>query len=355
MRTRSCFEEFKSESETVVIEATRRRTLPPRATAHRRRKEPAVNATGMNYRIPRSRPLPRRSFLKHAAMVSGMLALARGLPFSSLGQGPTRAGLKDYPFFPFCIDWHDAQKRSFAEQASMLKELGYEGVGHIWLDQVEERIKTLDDAGLKLFQITMTVTLAADKPAYDARFKDVLALVKGRSTQFCLLIGGAKPSDPAADPRGVATLREMSDLARDSGAQLLLYPHVGDWIERIEDSVRVAQKVDRPNVGSMFNLCHWLRVDQQREYAPLLKQAMPRLWAVSINGAALRDDQPGWERYIQPLDKGDFDVGRLLKTLKELGYRGPIGLQCYGIGGDAREHLARSMAAWRKLSDNLKP
>ncbi len=237
----------------------------------------------------------------------------------------------------------------------MLKELGYEGVGHIWLDQVEERIKTLDDAGLKLFQITMTVTLAADKPAYDARFKDVLALVKGRSTQFCLLIGGAKPSDSAADPRGVATLREMSDLARDSGAQLLLYPHVGDWIERIEDSVRVAQKVDRPNVGSMFNLCHWLRVDQQREYAPLLKQAMPRLWAVSINGAALRDDQPGWERYIQPLDKGDFDVGRLLKTLKELGYRGPIGLQCYGIGGDAREHLARSMAAWRKLSDNLKP
>jgi hypothetical protein len=46
-------------------------------------------------------------------------------------------------------------------------------------------------------------------------------------------------------------------------------------------------------------------------------------------------------------------VGRLLKTLKQLGYRGPIGLQCYGIGGDAREHLARSMAAWRKLRVNL--
>lgn len=109
-----------------------------------------MNTTGINCRIPRSHPLHRRSFLKRAAMVSGMLALARGLPFSSLGQEQTRAGLKDYPFFPFCIDWHDAQKRSFAEQASMLKELGYEGVGHIWLDQVEERIKTLDDAGLKL-------------------------------------------------------------------------------------------------------------------------------------------------------------------------------------------------------------
>ena len=77
---------------------------------------------------------------------------------------------------------------------------------------------------------------------------------------------------------------------------------------------------------------------------------MPRLWAVSINGADLQDDKPGWDHYIQPLDKGSFDVGALLTTLKELGYKGPIGLQCYGIGGDAREHLARSMAAWRKLS-----
>jgi sugar phosphate isomerase/epimerase len=258
-----------------------------------------------------------------------------------------------YPFFPFCIDWHDARKRSFQEQAVMLKELGYDGVGHIWLDNLAERVKTLDEAGLKLFQITMTVDVAPDKPAYDARFKEVLALVKGRHVQFALLLNGMKPSDPSVDPHAVEILRQMSDLARDSGAQLLLYPHVGSWVERIEDSCRVAEKVDRPNVGVMFNLCHWLRVDRQRDYQPLLKRAMPRLWAVSINGADELDDRPGWDHYIQPLDQGSFDVGPLLKTLKQLGYRGPIGLQCYGIGGDAREHLARSMAAWRKLRVNL--
>ena len=48
---------------------------------------------------------------------------------------PGGAQLKDYPFFPFCIDWHDAKKRGYAEQAAMLKELGYEGVGHIFLDR----------------------------------------------------------------------------------------------------------------------------------------------------------------------------------------------------------------------------
>ncbi len=261
---------------------------------------------------------------------------------------------KAYPFFPFCIDWHDAKKRSFEQQAEMLKSLGYDGVGHIWLDHVAERLKTLDAVGLKLYQITMVVDVAPDKQAYDPRFKDVLALVKGRNVQFALLVNGAKPSDTTVDPHAVKILCEMSDLARNSDAQLLLYPHQSSWIERIEDAIRVADKVDRPNVGVMFNLCHWLRVDKQRDYKPLLKKAMPRLWAISINGADPYDETPGWGHYIQPLDCGSFDVGGLLKTLKELGYRGPVGLQCYGISGDAREHLMRSMAAWHKLSVNLK-
>jgi hypothetical protein len=36
-----------------------------------------------------------------------------------------------------------------------------------------------------------------------------------------------------------------------------------------------------------------------------------------------------------------------LKTLRGLGYKGPIGLQCYGIQGDERDALAESMKAWR--------
>ena len=278
----------------------------------------------------------------------GQAAPAPAAPAQSASTRPA------YPFFPFCIDWHDAKGRSFTEQAAMLKELGYDGVGHIWLNGVAERLKSVDDAGLKLYQITMVVNVAPGKTPYDAKFKEVLALVKGRQMQFDLLLNGMKSSDASGDAHAVEILREMSELARNSGSQLLLYPHQGSWVERIEDSIRVADKVDRSNVGVMFNLCHWLRVDKQRDYRPLLKQAMPRLWAISINGADQLDEKPGWDHYIQPLDKGSFDVGAFLKTLKELGYKGPIGLQCYGIGGDARVHLARSMDAWRKLSVNLK-
>ena len=286
--------------------------------------------------------------LSFLCLFSGTVQSASGEEVKSVTSLQTVAPTV-HPFFPFCIDWHDSKKRTFAEQAQMLKELGYDGVGHIWLDKVAERIKTLDEAGLKLFQITMTVDITPGKPAYDAQFTNVLSLVKGRHVQFCLLINGAKPSDTAADERGVQILRQMSDLALDSGSQLLLYPHVDCWVERIEDSTRVASKVDRPNVGAMFNLCHWLRADKGRDYKPLLKAAMPRLWAVSINGADNLDEKPGWDHYIQPLDRGSFDICALLKTLKEIGYQGPVGLQCFGIGGDTREHLAKSMEAWKKL------
>ena len=260
---------------------------------------------------------------------------------------------KTNAFFAFCIDTHDAKKRNLEQQAALLKELGYDGVGHLWLDNIPERLKTLDAAGLKLFQITMTVDITPGKQAYDPRFKEVMPLLKGRGVQFLLLMNGLKPSDPAGDERAVEIIREMAALASDSGAQILLYPHSYMWMERIEDAVRVADKVDRKNVGVMFNLCHWLRVSKDRNYKPLLAKAMPRLWAVSISGADEFDEKPGWEHYIQPLGRGSFDMLAFLKTLHQLGYAGPIGLQCYGIPGDVRDNLAESMKAWRSYSAPL--
>jgi sugar phosphate isomerase/epimerase len=271
----------------------------------------------------------------------------------AVGTRATAAEAPAPPLFAFCMDTHDAKKRSLAEQAELLKELGYAGAGHLWFDKVPERLRTLDTAGLKLFPIYVRLSLAPGaKQPYDPRLKEVLPLLKGRDTMLAVLIGGAKRSDESADPRAVELLREMADLARPHGVRLALYPHAGDWLERVEDAVRVAKKVDRPNVGVMFNLCHWLRVGDEQQMRPLLEAARPYLFAVSINGAdhaaAIR---AGKGKMIYPLDQGEFDLGALLQALRDVGYRGPIGIQCFGIPGDARAHLARSMAAWRKLNE----
>jgi len=104
-----------------------------------------------------------------------------------------------------------------------------------------------------------------------------------------------------------------------------------------------------------FNLCHWLRVDDEKNMKSLIESAMPHLFVVSINGA----DSGGkdWKTLIQTLDRGTFDVRKFLKTLADSGFTGPIGFQGYGIGGDAHDNLnrtmdaCRTMDAWRELNE----
>ena len=82
--------------------------------------------------------------------------------------------------------------------------------------------------------------------------------------------------------------------------------------------------------------------------------AMPRLMVVTINGAdAVEEPGAGWDRLIQPLGQGTFDVEALLRALHRFGYRGPVGLQCYAVPGDKRENLKQSMTAWQAMSGRI--
>ena len=74
---------------------------------------------------------------------------------------------------------------------------------------------------------------------------------------------------------------------------------------------------------------------------------------VSINGADGKQPGYSWDRLIQPLGRGDYDVCGFLKKLKTAGYKGPIGLQCYGIKGDPLENLKQSVSAWKEYQAQL--
>lgn len=303
-----------------------------------------------------------RECLVLAAACAGMVALAAlaispsALSAAEAATQPATAGRQgDWPLFALCMDTHDAKKRTLAQQAEMLKELSYSGAGHLWLDKVAERIDTLDAAGLKLYQIYMRLNVApgASQP-YDPKLKEVLPLLKGRPTMLALLVSGGKPGDQSGDERAVVLLREIAGLAQPFGVKVVLYPHVGDWLEKVDDAIRVADKVGRPDVGVMFNLCHYLKTGDEKDIPAVLAKAGPRLMAVSINGSPTGAEvRAGKGVWIAPLGEGGFDMGGLLRNLHAVGYKGPVGLQCYGIRGDASEHLARSMAAWRKLCAGL--
>ncbi|NQU25152.1 MAG: sugar phosphate isomerase/epimerase [Candidatus Nealsonbacteria bacterium] len=241
--------------------------------------------------------------------------------------------------------------------APLLEGLGYAGLGG-GPAGAAEMATALEKRGMKLFNVYVTTNFDAATPALDDRMRKVVDDLKGHDSAIWLAVGKVSAdgktfahSSADGDKVALAKLGELADYAEPRGVKIALYPHTGMWLARVEDGVRVADKLNRPGVGATFNLCHWLKVEGDVDPAPTLKAAMPRLMFVSINGADGGDTKTlGWKQLIQTLDRGSYDVGKLLATLRKLGYTGPIGLQAYGIGGDQRENLTRSMAAWKRIS-----
>ena len=257
-------------------------------------------------------------------------------------------GLKN-AFFAMDTGTRDERHQTPESQARMLKALGYAGVG--WSPgQVPEMLAALDREGLRMFNVYIGVDIDGIHRAAPDDIIKLIGQLKGRDTVIWLHVSSKKypkPSDEAGDADAVEVLRDIADRARQAELKVALYPHTWSWLERVQDAVRLARKVDRNNLGVTFNLCHCLKVGDEAGIPSLLEMARPHLFFVTINGA---DHAGDWDRLIQPLGQGEFDVASVLRTLKKIDYRGPIGLQHYGIKGDAREKLQQSMNAWRKLS-----
>ncbi len=283
------------------------------------------------------------------ALLAGLAAAAGnvvGAQEDSASQPPAASAPKLYGF---CMEIHDAKKRTLPEQAAMLRELGFDGVGYpLWLDdQLEKNLAVLDEARLPVYQMYTNVSVAPDKSPYDDRLEQVIPKLRGRPVTISVAIRGLPPGDPRGMESAIKSLRRLGDLAAAAGLRISIYHHTGDWTESLLFALEVVDRVNHPQVGANFNLCHWLKIDGDRDYRSVLREHAGKIFAVTINGAQLGTTT--WTGgLIQPLDCGDFDNRRLLATLQEIGYDGPIGLMCYGIPGDAKEHLQRSMAVWKR-------
>lgn len=265
-----------------------------------------------------------------------------------------------WTFFPLCMDTHDAAKRSLEEQARLFRELGFAGCGHLCHDlgygpishppdaTLEDRAKTLAAEGLRLVHAYGRVYLQREQPIDLERIAEMMPTLAQHQSQLVLLLLGDRKA--GLDDRAVEILGEIADITRPHGVPVVLYPHATDYTETVAEALRIVRKLSRPGeVGVMFNLSHWQPYDPNRDFRGVLTSAGPYLKAVSINGT--NREHPA----VLPLSEGDFDVNEVLDVLRELDYRGPVGLMCWAIRGDARDHLTASMAKWRTLTSHPSP
>jgi len=258
------------------------------------------------------------------------------------------------PFFAMDTGIIDESHKSAKSQVDMLKELGYAGIGY-WERNpangaagLAEMLGELNRANLKAFGAYFTIKLEEPPEKYTPLIEDSIKVLAGRKSTIWIAMTSDtyQKSMVSGDEQAVAIISRIADIANKNGVAVALYPHENFWLEKIEDAVRVAEKSNRRNVGIVFNLYHWLKTDKPANMETAVAKAMPYLLVVTINGTTEAGS-------IETLDRGAFDVYRFLRAIKQAGFTGPVGLQGYGIGGDVRENLRRSIQAWRGFSQRL--
>lgn len=261
----------------------------------------------------------------------------------------------DPAFFCFEDAFLQTKNFPFEYQADMLKKLGFDGIELLGLDKAEEKLKVLKNYRLPLYMVYIQIDIDKEEP-YDPKLPDFIKSVSYSGVTLWLHIHSDKfkPSDPEGDILAVPVIQKLADYAQQYDVNLALYPHSFFWLEKIDDSVRLTEKINRRNVGAVFNLCHFLKTDNRPDLEKKLIGSIPYLAAVSINGA---DDgntnEMDWNRLIQPLGEGSFDVLNVLRLLRDNNYNGPVGLQCYNIPGNPSVFLNKSIKTWNKYIGEL--
>ena len=216
-------------------------------------------------------------------------------------------------FYAYCVELAvpGVQPRPLAEQAAMLRDLSYAGVGLALDDNLASNLKILDDARLPLYLVWTSVNVnPAQGPAFPPQVADAMGKLKGRPVTVSVLLSGLQAGDPQGMEPAIRALRTLGDVAAQAGLRISIYNHVSNWTESLPFIIEVVRKTDHPQVGYNFNLCHWLKVHGADDYRAVLGQLPDKLFVVTINGATVVAE--AWTNgLIRPLDEGDFDNGAL--------------------------------------------
>lgn len=139
-----------------------------------------------------------------------------------------------------------------------------------------------------------------------------------------------KPSAPRAMPLAAASVTQLARQAAKFGVAIALDHRAGCWMQRAEDAVRVAMRVNRADVGVLFNYGHWHEVDGDFELLrERIKLVLPKLFCVTLPVLSLSAASVG---NVIMKTGGPLDVAPLMQWLTLGGYSGPLVMRVMQVG-----------------------
>jgi hypothetical protein len=242
----------------------------------------------------------------------------------------------------WCVVPFDAARRGPAARAEMLQRLGIKKLAYDWRQEhvptFEEEILELKKRGIQYF-------------AFWGAHEEAFTLFNKHKLRPQIWITMANPQDGSHEERVAAAaqaLLPLVDRTQQMQCQLGLYNH-GGWAGEPDNLVAVCRylrehhKAD--HVGIVYNQHHGHgHID---DFQTALAAMKPYLLCLNLNG--MNDNaQPK----ILPIGSGQHDA-RLLRIIKQSGYRGPIGILDHRPQVDAEKSLTENLAGLEKMVAEL--
>jgi quinoprotein glucose dehydrogenase len=223
----------------------------------------------------------------------------------------------------WCIVPFDAKHRTPEERAAMLERIGLKHYAYDWRDQ---HLPTFEEELDALARHHIELTAVWFPAGMNDQAKFLLAAIKKRNLKPQLWVSaagyplGADTDTERNFEAAVKMFGPVADAANDIGCKVGIYNH-GGWLGEPENMLELAKRLNRPNVGIVYNLHHGHEHVDRFEKA--LKLMLPKLLCLNLNGMTRDGEKNG--KMILPIAQGELDL-HLLRIIRDSGYTGRIGI-----------------------------
>lgn len=220
---------------------------------------------------------------------------------------------------------------------ALLKKVGYAGMALSW--NSADREAHLRE--LRKHQLGVPGLFLACPPG--TSIEGPLEFLKGCRSWIWMSLEQPGPTgsiEAGSIAEYLARCAQQSSAAGLSG--IGLHPRPGTWLAGSESAQRLADRLNRPDVGWVFDLESWRSEDPAPDLRPLIERGLSRMKGVVIHGSDTASS-------VLPLGEGSYDPSPLLQTLADLNYSGPFMHPAAGVETRIPERLEASFRVWEGL------
>jgi sugar phosphate isomerase/epimerase len=222
-----------------------------------------------------------------------------------------------------------------------------------WSVHLPRAARARAEYGIDVAAVYVTLDLS-DESSFE-RVQGLVRSLEGVTTIELAIADRGTPPWRSHGPNAEVRMRWLERLLEDADRRDLtisLYPHTASHLESAEHAAAICSSFESPRLRMTLSLFHTLLADGS-DIAATARACAPYVAAVNVCGIrsvpnAPRDEPP---LAIDRVGVGEVNPLPMLAALRAAGFDGPVGIQGWSVGGDARSALGESLAALRTLLD----